>query len=85
MISAEGYGCGPGSGSEMTEEYVIAAAIHFSDGGLSECMKMGQGTLRQCERIRDMVPAVATSSGRPISGAELIIMTNSEWNSLGKL
>lgn len=49
-------------------EFVAGYAIKFSDGGDPEMGFFHKGTKAECERVLDMIPAVAYSGDRP--GAE---------------
>ena len=51
----------------MTEKLVYV--IEFSDGGPPECGELQRGTREECEKVRDLIPAISYSGSRPVKCA----------------
>jgi len=46
---------------------VLVYVIEFSDGGPPECGELSRGKREECERVRDLIPAIAYSGSRPVA------------------
>lgn len=46
--------------------HVCGYVIKFTDGGENEAEVLHVGTKEECERVADLIPAVAYSGNRPV-------------------
>lgn len=60
--------------------FIIVYRINFSDDGPSEARIIGRHENREmCERMADLIPAVAYDGDRPVKGAEIGVFDEEEW------
>lgn len=60
----------------MSDKWFIGYLIRFRDGGAPEMqvLQRGLGSEQECEKLADMLPAIAYSGNRPIGDAQLFWM-----------
>lgn len=54
-------------------EWICGYRIEFTDDGPPVAEVLHVGTQDECERMADLLPAVAYSGARPIKGAHLVV------------
>lgn len=64
-----------------TEKWVVGYALDFEDGE-SEGRVIHRGTLEECERVRNLMPAVSYSGDRKVERAHSFVMRQSDWETL---
>lgn len=54
--------------------FVVCSVLEFGDGGEPNVQLLGRGTREECERIADLIPAVAYSGDRePITDSYMVV------------
>ena len=54
--------------------FACAYMLYFKDGGPPESGVLGTGSMEECQRLQDLVPAIGYSGDRQIDRAELVIL-----------
>lgn len=54
-------------------EWVCGYVLEFTDGGEPEVQVLHVGTQEECERVADLVPAIAYSGDRPTGEARMVV------------
>lgn len=45
---------------------VLVYVIEFTDGGEPETGELNRGSRQECEKVRDLIPAISYSGSRPV-------------------
>lgn len=59
--------------------FVALTYIKFKDGS-AEAMEIARGTKEECERVADLIPAVAYSGSKTVKEASVVFMGADDWD-----
>jgi len=65
--------------------HVCAYVLEFSDGGPDEARLLHAGTLEECDRTADSIPAASYNGDRPVRQAHVIVTTAESWQEAADL
>ena len=60
-------------------EFICASVIRFADG-TAEAMLLHRGDQESCQKVAQMLPAVAYGGPKKCVGAETIVMDADQWD-----